>query len=389
MRSRLLWRRSATAAGLYASVALGICATIVATRVLGVERFGVFATALAAASFFQILLDLTVEDALTKLGFRYIAAEEWGKLHRLFAVTTRLKLIGGGLGSLALVILAPLGEALFGGHDIGLAILAAAPLPLVQGPENVAATALLLRGRYDLRGTYQTLSQGLRLAGIAIGVHYGVVEAILGIVIAQLISTVVVWRVGRAALARFPSAPEEPLTADRAEIIRFVGQSSAATAMVSARAALAPLILGVVAGPTQVGFLRVAQAPQSGYSAASSPVRLILLTEQTRDWEHGRQHDVLRGITRVHARGRRRRACRAAHLPLGDAVARQNLRRATISRPSTLPGSFSWRRRSSSCWAGRSRSRPRSDVRAFASSRMASRRPSSCRWSPSSARATA
>jgi O-antigen/teichoic acid export membrane protein len=298
MRSRLLWRRSATAAGLYASVALGICATIVATRVLGVEQFGVFATALAAAAFFQILLDLTVEDALTKLGFRYIAAEEWGKLHRLFAVTTRLKLIGGGLGSLALVILAPLGEALFGGHDIGLAILAAAPLPLVQGPENVAATALLLRGRYDLRGTYQTLSQGLRLAGIAIGVHYGVVEAILGIVIAQLISTVVVWQVGRAALARFPSAPEEPLTADRAEIIRFVGQSSAATAMVSARAALAPLILGVVAGPTQVGFLRVAQAPQSGYSAASSPVRLILLTEQTRDWEHGRQHDVLRGITR-------------------------------------------------------------------------------------------
>ncbi len=298
MRSRLLWRRSATAAGLYASVALGICATIVATRVLGVERFGVFATALAAASFFQILLDLTVEDALTKLGFRYIAAAEWGKLHRLFAVTMRLKLIGGGVASLALLALAPLGEALFGGHDVGLAILAAAPLPLVQAPENVGATALLLRGRYDLRGSYQTLSQGLRFAAVAIGVHYGVVEAIVGIVIAQLISTVIVWRVGRVALARFPSAPEEPLTRDRAEIIRFVGQSSAATAMVSARTALAPLLLGVVAGPTQVGFLRVAQAPQSGFSAASSPVRLILLTEQTRDWEHGRHTDVLRGITR-------------------------------------------------------------------------------------------
>ena len=325
MRSRLLWRRSATAAGLYASVALGICATIVATRVLGVERFGVFATALAAASFFQILLDLTVEDALTKLGFRYIAAAEWGKLHRLFAVTMRLKLIGGGLASLALLALAPLGEALFGGHDVGLAILAAAPLPLVQAPENVGATALLLRGRYDLRGSYQTLSQGLRFAAVAIGVHYGVVEAIVGIVIAQLISTVIVWRVGRVALARFPSAPEEPLTRDRAEIIRFVGQSSAATAMVSARTALAPLLLGVVAGPTQVGFLRVAQAPQSGFSAASSPVRLILLTEQTRDWEHGRHTDVLRGITRYMLGAGVIALVSVPDLSLGDAVADRGL----------------------------------------------------------------
>lgn len=298
MRSRLLWRRSATAAGLYASVALGISATIVAARVLEPRQFGVFVTAMAAASFFQVLLDLTVEDALTKLGFRYIAAEEWGKLRRLFAVTTRLKLAGGGLAAVALLALAPLGGVLFDSHGASLAILAVAALPFVQAPENVAASALLLRGRYDLRGAYQTLSQGLRLAGVAVGVHYGVVQAILGIVAAQVISTAVVWWLGRAALARFPSAAQEPLTGDRAEIIRFVAQSSAATAMVSARSALAPLVLGVVAGPTQVGLLRIAQAPQSGFSAASSPVRLILLTEQTRDWEHGRRHDVLRGITR-------------------------------------------------------------------------------------------
>ncbi len=298
MRSRLLWRRSATAAGLYASVALGISATIIAARVLEPQQFGVFATAMAAASFFQVLLDLTVEDALTKLGFRYVAAEEWGKLRRLFAVTTRVKFAGGGLAALALLALAPLGEVLFGGHGVSVAILAVAPLPLVQAPENVATSALLLRGRYDIRGAYQTLSQGLRLTAVAIGVHYGVVEAILGIVLAQLISTCVVWQLGRMALSRFPSAPAEPLTRDRAEIIRFVGLSSAATAMVAGRTALAPLILGVVAGPTQVGLLRIAQTPQSGLSAASSPVRLILLTEQTRDWEHGHRHEVLRSVNR-------------------------------------------------------------------------------------------
>ena len=47
-----------------------------------------------------------------------------------------------------------------------------------------------------------------------------------------------------------------------------------------------------------VGLLKVAQAPQSGLTAASSPVRLILLTEQTRDWEHGRERAVLVSLRR-------------------------------------------------------------------------------------------
>ncbi len=110
------------------------------------------------------------------------------------------------------------------------------------------------------------------------------------------------WIVGRASLARFPQAPELPLGEDVPGIRSFVIQSSLATGMVSARTTLAPLILGLVAGPTQVGLLRIAQAPQSGFAAASSPVRLILLTEQTRDWEHGHEeHRVFDGLRRYMA----------------------------------------------------------------------------------------
>src|SRR5206468_3897245 len=36
----------------------------------------------------------------------------------------------------------------------------------------------------------------------------------------------------------------------------------------------------------------------SGLAALSSPVRMILLTEQTRDWERGHHGDVVRGIVR-------------------------------------------------------------------------------------------
>jgi O-antigen/teichoic acid export membrane protein len=70
MSSRLLRRRSATAAWIYAAVAFGILGTIVAARVLGLREYGVFATALVSAGFFQSLLDLTVEESLTQYGFR-------------------------------------------------------------------------------------------------------------------------------------------------------------------------------------------------------------------------------------------------------------------------------------------------------------------------------
>ncbi len=301
MRSRLLWRRSATAVGLYAAVALGLLGTVVASRVLGVERFGLYATALIAASFVQTLLDLTVEESLTKFGFRYVAAEDWGRLRRLFEVALKLKLIGGAVGCLVLVAFAPFANSIFGTSGLRGPVLASALLPLVQAPENVASTALLLRGRYDLRGAFLSFSMALRLAAIAIGTQYGIWEAILCIVGAQVVATAALSAAGLTAFRRFPSAPAVPLEEDRAGIKAFVLQSSLGTGLLSLRTAFAPLLLGVVTGPVQVGLFRIAQAPQSGLSAASSPVRLVLLTEQTRDWERGLEREVLRGIRRYMA----------------------------------------------------------------------------------------
>jgi O-antigen/teichoic acid export membrane protein len=298
MRSRLLWRRSATAAGLYASVVLGILGTVAAARTLGLDDFGLFATALAAAALFQTLLDLTVEDSLTKYGFRYIAAEEWGKLRRLFARALQAKVAGGVLAALVLAALAPAADALFDTDGLVVPMLVAALIPLVQAPENVGTSVLLLRGRYDLRGAYQSFSLGLRLIGIFVGARYGVTEAIAGIVIAQAVATAAISALGVVAFRRFPVVAQAPLADDRRDVISFVVKSSVATGLISLRTALAPLILGLVTNPTQVGLLRVAQAPQSGFAAASSPVRLILLTEQTRDWEHGRESKVIAGVMR-------------------------------------------------------------------------------------------
>ncbi len=296
MSSRVFRRRSATAAWVYAAVAFGFLASIVAARALGLEEFGVFATALAAVGFFQILLDLTVEESLTKYGFRYVATEDWGRLRRLFRQMLLFKLVGGTLATVLLVALAPAADAIFDEEGVGAALLAAALLPLVQSPEHVGATALLLHSRYDLRGVYQAGSGALRLIAIAIGVQYGVTETLAAIVVAQCISTAVACFAGLVALRRFPRAPARPLGEDVPGIRSFLLQSSLATGVISLRTTLVPVLLGVVAGPTQVGLFRIAQTPHTGLAAVSSPARLVLLTEQTRDWEGGSHISVLDGI---------------------------------------------------------------------------------------------
>src|SRR3990170_7898830 len=183
MAARLLRRRSATAAWIYAAVACGILGRIVAARVFGLEDFGVFFVALAAVGFFQVLLDLTVEESLTKYGFRYVAAEDWGGLRRLFRQMLLLKVLGGAIATVILIALAPFADELFGAEGVQEAILAAALLPLVQSSENVAATALLLHGRYDLRGVYQAGSAGLRLLAIAIAASHGGTRTLVALLV--------------------------------------------------------------------------------------------------------------------------------------------------------------------------------------------------------------
>jgi len=296
MSSRVLRRRSATAAWIYAAVACGIAGSIVAARVFGLDDFGVFMTALVVVGFFQTLLDLTVEESLTKYGFRYVTGQDWGRLRRLFRQALLIKVVGGVLATLLVVALAPFADEIFGADGLEQALLAASLLPLVQSSENVGATALLLHSRYDLRSVYQAGSAVLRLLAIVIAAPMGVTEALVAIVVAQLISTIVISAVGTVALRRFPSAPAKGLGEDVREIRTFVVQSSLATGVISLRTTLIPLILGVVSGTTQVGLFRIATTPQTGFAAASSPARLVLLTEQTRDWEKGARSSVLAGV---------------------------------------------------------------------------------------------
>src|SRR5581483_5894381 len=251
MQTRLLWRRSATAIGLYGSVAIGLFGGLVAARELHPSRYGLYSLAVFGAGFFQVLLDLTVEEAMIKYGFRYTTIESWGRLRRLYRRSMVLKSAGAAFASVALLIVAPFADELFNGHGLRDPFLLAALLPISFIPEAPAGAARVLDGRYERRAAFNFLTAALR------------------------------------AFSRFPDAPPEPLGDDRKEIVDFVVRSSIGSTIVSIRAAVVPLLLGIVSVPREVGYFRAGQAPQTGLTALTAPARLILITEQTRDWEAG------------------------------------------------------------------------------------------------------
>jgi O-antigen/teichoic acid export membrane protein len=290
-------RRVATALGSWGATALGIFGTVIAARVLDPAPFGRLTLVLATVALFQLLLDLTSEEAVVKYGFRYIEQGAWGRFRRLLELALGLKAASAIVAGAIVVAVSPLDERIYG-VELTSPLLVASVLPLLYSIEGTAASVLVLRSRYDVRAALLGWTMALRLVAIVIGAPRGVTATVVALVIAQVAATATVGAVGLAAAVRFPRTPRAPLLEDRSEIVRFVLGSSLGTGIVSIRAWIAPVLLGIVSDVRQVGFFRAAQAPQQGFGALSSPIRLILLTEQTRDWERGKPETVLAGVRR-------------------------------------------------------------------------------------------
>ena len=274
MRLSAFWRRSSsTAAGVYVSALIGFLGSIVAFRELGTLDFGRLALVLAATGFFQLFADLTVEEAVVKYGFRYAAREDWGRFRRVGAV---LSFYENGL------------------KEAGFKITAN-----VTG--NVSTTSGgMLSGEDEAnkRTIVLIVSMTLRLAAFAVGAAFGVLETVVALVAAQVLATAAISVVALAALRRFPSAPAVPLGEDRLPFRRFVIQSSLGSVLSPMRGLLGTLLLGAVTSVRQVSYFRIAQVPESAFASLSSPVRMILLSEQTHAFEQGRWDTVNRMLRR-------------------------------------------------------------------------------------------
>jgi O-antigen/teichoic acid export membrane protein len=292
MRSQAIWRRSATALGSYAAAGLGFGTTVVATRELGLGGYSRFAAVIAASLFFQQMFDLTAEESLVKYGFRYIETGRFDRLRRLFELALAFKVAGGVIAGGILIALAPYAKTFWGAGGVRVPMMIAGAISIAQAPEGVAAGAIILRGRYDVRAMFLALSMGLRLTGLAVGCRYGVSGAVAGMAVAQVISTAAIVVVGANAFGRFPRRASQPLAEDRRGIARFLLSSTVASSLDSARGELGTSLVPSVAPIVQAGYFSNAQAPATGFAALSGPARLVMLTEQTRDFEAGREDRV-------------------------------------------------------------------------------------------------
>jgi PST family polysaccharide transporter len=291
-------RRALTAGGIYGSALLGILASVVAARELTKLDFSRFALIFAVTALLQLFLDVTVEEVVVKYGNRYIAREDWGRFRRLVALALRVKLAGGGIGSLGVAVAAIASSWIWSIGGLRDAMLVAALVPVLQAPEGMGSALLLLRNRYDVRGVLLLWSMALRLLAVVVGASFGLVETFVAIVLAQLVSTVTMSAVGIVVLRRYPHAAPASLRDDRAAVRSFAVQSTIASGLASLRGLLPTALVGIVAKPVQIGYFRIAQAPQTAFASLSAPVRLVLLAEQTRDIEHGRSDRAYRLLRR-------------------------------------------------------------------------------------------
>ena len=300
MRSRLFWRRSAAAAGTYASAALGFLGTVVALHIFSTEEFGRYALVLAATAFVQSLLDLTVEEALVKFGFRYTTREDWGRLRRLFESAVAFKLVGGVLGTGLLLALAPAADSLLHKQGLTTPLLIGAFLPLAQCTENVGGVPLILRGRYDIRVFFLFVSMALRLSAIAHrraprpDHHHRCDRGRSG----RRDRGDQCCRLGRVSALPTGAVGSARRRPARHPLVRRAVHCRDG-AVLSLTAPLSLLVLGRVASTREVAFFRAAaMSPQQAFAVVSAPARLILLTEQTRAWERGTRDAVFAGIRR-------------------------------------------------------------------------------------------
>ena len=296
MSSRVLRRRSATAAWIYAAVACGI---------VGGDRRGARSRARATSAcsrppsssvgFFQTLLDLTVEESLTKYGFRYVAGAGLG------ASATSLS-----PGAAAQARRRRSSRRCSSSRSRRSPMRSSTPTassrrfsrprssrscsrPRTSARRHCSCTAATTCGASTRRDRPRSGS-----SPSSSPLPWVSTEALVAIVVAQAISTVVISAVGARGAAPVPVGAREGARRGRAgdPVVRRPVEPRD-------RRHLAPHDARPAdprrrrRGRPRSGSSASRQTPQTGLAAASSPARLVLLTEQTRDWEKGERSRVL------------------------------------------------------------------------------------------------
>jgi O-antigen/teichoic acid export membrane protein len=286
-KTRAWWSRAGrTAIAAYLATVLAFLATLVVARGLGPQEFGTVVLAVAVATLFATLLDLTLEEAVVHHGYRALVDNDAAAILGLIRASLVLDIaIGVVVAGTVVLLAAPLADLASAGRlDPGLVRLAAL-VPLASTADSTMNAVLQLAGRPDLRGWAMAWTNLARLGAVLIAVQIGTAEAIIvayasGNAVGSIGNRLLAWRLVRR---RWRTAKgSRALRVPRWELVRFGFHTSIATSVAAANGALVPIVLGRVAGPTAVGLFRVAMFPVFVADSASGPIRMALYPEQAR-----------------------------------------------------------------------------------------------------------
>jgi lipopolysaccharide exporter len=286
-KTRAWWTRAGwTAIAVYLATVLAFLGTLVVARALGPREFGTVVLAVAVATLFATLLDLTLEEAVVHYGHRALAQGDTGSVMGLVRASLILDVAIGIVVSGSLVLLAaPLADLASAGHLDPALVRLAALVTLASTAQSTMSGVLQVASRPDLLGWVTAWTNLARLAGVLVAVQIGTAEAIIvayaaGNAVGTVGNGLVAWRLARRRWAA--EASSRVLRVPVGELIRFGFHTSITTSVAAANGALIPVILGRLAGPTAVGVFRVAMFPVFLADSASGPIRLVLYPEQAR-----------------------------------------------------------------------------------------------------------
>jgi len=303
-KTRAWWKRAGwTAIAVYLATGLAFLGTVVVARALGPREFGTVVLAVAVATLFRSLLNLTLEEAVVHHGHRALAKADAAGIVGLVRTSLKLDVAIGVVSSAMIVLLAaPLADLASAGRLDPDLVRLAALVTIWSIADSTMSAVLQVAGRPDLRGWVMAGTNLARLVGVLIAVQIGTPEAVIVAYAAgNAVGALTNWLIARGLVRRrWRTGTDSPVRrVPIRELIRFGFHTSITGSVAAASGALIPVVLGRLAGPTAVGEFRVSMFPVFVADNASGPIRLVLYPEQARLSAVG-DHAQLRQAIRNH-----------------------------------------------------------------------------------------
>lgn len=294
-RSRSSLRRtSAPLWGAEAAIALaGVITVIVTARLLGAEKYGITALAMAAPQLVYSILEARSGHASVKFVARFRSS---GQLDRARGVIQLGYVVDGGIALITFAITAALAPflsraVLDDAHLIGLLVGYGAVM-MLRAPTSASIDALTSVSRFSLLAVLRTAGAIVRMvATITFVAISPTVESMLaGFALGMAIESGVllfaaVRFVGHDLDGSMVRSTIGSLRGQRREIVTFVALSDASSLLRVLATQSDVLILGFVSGTSEVGVYRLARQLVVPAMSLITPVQSVLLPRLSETFE--------------------------------------------------------------------------------------------------------